>query len=359
MLVLLIGISMKISIGILAYNESESIGLTLQSLFEQSLFTDPDSQIAIEIVVVPNGCSDNTAEVARNLLAALIGHSAHPQLHSSVAEVAEAGKSNAWNQYVHKFSDPTADYLFLMDADIQFLEIHTLRNTLDTLAQNPAAQIAVDTPTKDIVSKPNKNPIEKLSVLVSASALNDYEVWICGQFYCGRAAVLRQIWMPRGIVLEDGFLTMMIRNSNFTSVPILDRIVRTPNASHSFEALTDPQRLLRHEKCVIIGRTINHYLFEYLEKNCHGKLDAGTSIEQMNDKDPLWLNHLFADILSKKNWWIIPNAWLFSRFEGLKYHPLPKAILLFPVAAIALFVNLIVFFQANRAMRNGNNIGYW
>ena len=79
----------------------------------------------------------------------------------------------------------------------------------------------------------------------------------------------------------------------------------------------------------------------------------------MNDKDPLWLNHLFADILSKKNWWIIPNAWLFSRFEGLKYHPLPKAILLFPVAAIALFVNLIVFFQANRDMRNGNNIGYW
>ena len=80
---------MKISIGILAYNESESIGLTLQSLFEQSLFTDANCQTAIEIVVVPNGCSDNTAEVARNLLAALIGQSAHPQIHSSVAEVAQ------------------------------------------------------------------------------------------------------------------------------------------------------------------------------------------------------------------------------------------------------------------------------
>ena len=249
---------MKISIGILAYNESESICLTLQSLFEQSLFTDPDSQTAIEIVVVPNGCSDNTAEVARNLLAALIQRSAHPQLYSSVAEVAQAGKSNAWNQYVHNFSDPTADYMFLMDADIQFLEIHTLRNTLDTLEQNPAAQIAVDTPTKDIVSKPNKNPLEHLSVLVSASALNNYEVWICGQFYCGRAAVLRQIWMPRGIVLEDGFLTMMIRNSNFTSVPILDRIVRTPNASHSFEALTDPQRLLRHENRPVLKTAVGN-----------------------------------------------------------------------------------------------------
>ena len=350
---------MKISIGILAYNESESIDLTLKSLFQQSLFDDANAQNAIEIVVVPNGCSDNTADVSRTILAELTQHSVHPQIRAAVCEVAEAGKSNAWNRYVHDFADPTAEYLFLMDADIQFLEIHTLRNTIDTLEHDRAAQIAVDTPTKDIVSKPHKSPIEKLSVLVSASVLDRDEVWICGQFYCGRAAILRQIWMPRGIVLEDGFLTIMIRNSNFTSVPIFDRIVRTPNAAHSFEALTDPQRLLRHEKCVVIGMTINHYLFEYLEKICHGKLDAGASIEQMNRKNPLWLNHLFADILSQKSWWIIPTIWLFSRFESLKTYSWFQAIRLFPVAVITLLVNSIVFFQANRDMRNGNNIGYW
>lgn len=351
---------MKISLGILAHNESKSIDRTLNSLFEQSLFADADAQHPIEIVVVPNGCSDNTADISRTTLTALTEQSAHPNLDFSVVEVAEAGKSNAWNLYMHHFSDSSANYLFVMDADIQLLEIHTLRNTIDILEHNPAAHIAVDTPVKDIVFKPNKNPLEQLSVVVSSSALNNDNVWICGQFYCGRAAILRQIWMPRGITSEDSFLTMVIRNGNCTSSPQLDRIVRTPNASHSFEALTDPQQLLRHEKRIVIGMTVNYYLFEYLYKKCHERrLDAGTFIKQMNDRDPLWLKHLFQNTLSQTGWWLIPTAWLCRRFESLKYHPWHQAILRFPIAVMALLVDSIVFFQANRDMRRGHHIGYW
>ncbi len=358
---------MKISIGILAYNESKSIDLTLKSLFQQSLFNDADAINTIEIVIIPNGCSDNTADISRTILTELIQHSVHPNLLFLVAEITEAGKSNAWNHYIHEFSDPTAEYLFLMDADIQFLESNTLQNTINTLEHNQSAYVAVDMPIKDIVSKPNKNPIEQLSILVSALTFNNCDIWICGQFYCGRANVLRQIWMPRGIIVEDGFLTMMILTSNFTSLPMQlgaascaeNRIVRTPNASHSFVALTNPQRLLRREKYTIVGMTVNYYLFEYLEKNCHDRLDAGSLIKQMNDKDYLWLNHLFTDILSQKKWWIIPKSWLFSRLKGLNYHPFHRAVLLFPVAIITLLLNSIVFFQANRDMRNGKNVGYW
>jgi glycosyltransferase involved in cell wall biosynthesis len=351
---------MKISLGILACNESESIDSTLNSLFQQSLFADADSPNPIEIVVVPNGCSDNTADISRETLTELTEHSAHPDLHFSVMEVAEADKSNAWNLYVHHFADPQANYLFVMDADIQLLETHTLRNTIDSLEHNPAKQIAVDTPVKDIVFKPNKNPIEQLSVLVSASTANDYDVWICGQFYCGRAAILRQIWMPPGITSEDSFLTMVIRNSNCTSSPRPDRIVRVPNASHSFEALTDPQKLLRHEKRIVIGMTINYYLFEYLDRICPDlRLDAGTFIKQMNERDPLWLKHLLQNIVAQTGWWLIPTAWLWRRFENLKYHSWQQAILRFPVAVMALLVDAIVFFQANRDMRRGHHIGYW
>jgi glycosyltransferase involved in cell wall biosynthesis len=351
---------MKISIGILAYNEAASIEPTLQSLFQQSLLDDGNSQNSIEIVVVPNGCSDNTADVSHTILTRLTQNCPHPNLRFSVCEVTQAGKSNAWNQYVHKFADPTAAYLILMDADIQLLEIDTLYNTIEALEQNPTAHIAVDTPVKDIVLKPNKSPIERLSVAVSSSAMNNYDVWICGQLYCGRAEVLRKIWMPQGITLEDGFLTTIVRTSNFTASPMLERIVRAPNASHTFEALTDPQRLLRHEKCIVIGMTVKHYLLEYIEKNCNEQvIDAGTLIERMNQRDPQWLSHLFQNVLSKKGWWIIPHEWLFRRFDNMKSKPWHQIVRDFPIAVMALFVDSIVFFTANREMRKGNSIGYW
>jgi glycosyltransferase involved in cell wall biosynthesis len=350
---------MKISIGILAYNEAASIDLTLKSLFQQSLLDDGNSQYSIEIVVVPNGCRDDTAAVSRTILTGLTQNCPHPNLQFSVCEVTQAGKSNAWNRYVHDFADPTAAYLILMDADIQFVELDTLRNTIETLEQNPTAHIAVDTPVKDIVLKQDKSPIERLSVAVSSSAMNNYDVWICGQLYCGRGEILRKIWMPPGITLEDGFLTTLIRTSNFTAAPMLERIVRTPNASHTFEALTDPQRLLRHEKCIIIGMTVKHYVLEYIEKNCTEQIDAGALIAQMNERDPQWLSHFFQNVLSQHGWWLIPHQWLFRRFESMKYKPWYRVIRDFPVAVIALCLDSIVFFNANRDMRSGNNIGYW
>jgi glycosyltransferase involved in cell wall biosynthesis len=349
----------KISIGILAHNESSSIDRTLKSLFQQSLFDGTDAQNSIEIVVVPNGCTDDTAARSRTILTELTQHSPHPHLRSSVCEVAAAGKSNAWNLYVHQFADPSAEYLFLMDADIQLLEIHTLRQTIETLVHHPTAQIAVDTPIKDLVFKQHKSPLEQLSVAVSSSALNDDDIWICGQFYCGRASVLRQIWMPSGLIVEDGFLTMMIRTGNFTSLPLLDRIVRTPNASHSFEALSDPRQLLRHEKRIVIGMTVNHYLADYLKENCNDQIDAGAFIQKMNEVEPLWFEHLFQNIILQTGWWLIPMPWLFRRFEGMHSRPWPKAIIRFTMAVIALLVDSIVFFQANRDMHRGNNIGYW
>ena len=62
---------MHVTIGILAYNESEVIARTIGSLFEQSVFsgrgaTLPDVQW--EIVVVPNGCRDNTHQKAEQAL---------------------------------------------------------------------------------------------------------------------------------------------------------------------------------------------------------------------------------------------------------------------------------------------------
>jgi glycosyltransferase involved in cell wall biosynthesis len=350
---------MKISIGILAHNESAKIGHTLESLFQQSIFTAPLPDTRIEVVVVPNGCSDNTGETSRRILAELIERYSCTHVKSAVCEVEQSGKANAWNQYVHQFSDPTAEYLILVDADIQFINPDTIGNTIGILEERPEANVSVDTPTKDIIFKKKKNLLEKLSLAVSSAATNDSEVWICGQYYCGRASVLRQIWIPPGLLAEDGFLSHMVRTNNLQSPPVLERIVRAPRAAHIFEALTSPKKLMRHEKRVVIAMTINHFLFEYLDRHCHPPMDAGTFIKEMNDLDPKWLKHLFDDVLSHKSWWIIPSEWLLSRLEDLQYLPFLRAMVLLPAVMVAFVVNSIVFFQANLDMRRGQNIGYW
>lgn len=348
---------MNISIGMLAYNESASISKTLQSLFQQSLFHEPDLDRSIEIVVVPNGCTDHTANVSRAALEELAKQTSRP-IRWRVEEVEQPGKSNAWNLYVHKFSDANADYLFLMDADIEFLERDTLRQMIEALETNASAWVSVDKPVKDVALKENKNLVERLSVSVSASSQEGALV-ICGQLYCGRAAVLRGIWMPAGLPVEDGFLRAMILTDRFTSPEVFERIVLAKAASHVFEAYTDLNRLLRHERWLVVSSTINAFIYNYLWTNCNPQQDAGKLIEHNNDTDPGWVRELIQKAISEKGWWVIPRPFLFRRFERLRHHPPLKAIVRFPVAIAAFLADMVVFFQANQMLHKGEGLGYW
>src|SRR2546423_5663143 len=55
-----------VSIGIIAWNEEEAIEAALQSLWQQSLFCHISRRgLRAEIICIANGCTDQTASVAR------------------------------------------------------------------------------------------------------------------------------------------------------------------------------------------------------------------------------------------------------------------------------------------------------
>ncbi len=56
--------SLKASLGIMAYNEEANIGLLLES----ALLQDPDGRILAEIFVVASGCTDRTEEIVRRFV---------------------------------------------------------------------------------------------------------------------------------------------------------------------------------------------------------------------------------------------------------------------------------------------------
>ena len=351
---------MNLSICILAYNESTSISKTLESLLKQSLFNNSRNYGFIEIIVVPNGCTDNTAEVARAKLKDLMGAFEQEQsnVRWQVCEITEPGKSNAWNCYVHQFSDPAADFLVLMDADIEFIETQTLTNMLDVFRTNTEAWIAIDQPVKDIALKKEQNLLEKASVAVSGAS-NPGRLYICGQLYCSPASVLRKIWLPIGLPVEDGFLTAMVVSDRFTAPSNFERIVRVKSASHSFKAYIAPRELVRHEQRIVMGIAINIFLCKYLRAKCNQRQSADSLIEQMNQKEPQWLKHFIKDKISTRRGWILPKTLVFRRFNSLKNHSLSKAVFFAPIALTAFLVDLLIFIPANHKLSKGVGMNYW
>lgn len=350
-----------ISIGIVAYNESEWIGKMLSSLFEQSLFNQPAAKLQLELIVLPNGCTDNTAEVARQAISSAVDPSAHKNLGWDVREIAQAGKCNAWNLFVHEFSSRRAQYLFLMDSDIQLLDPNTLSSMLKTFEQSPA-RVVVDKPIKDVVLKPDKTLREHLSAAVSGLSGGQATVggpaWICGQLYCAEAKALRQIWLPTTLPAEDGFLYTMIVTDGLQIAQEPDRVILAGSAFHAFEAYTNIKRLLKHERWLILSNTTNELLFSNLKETGMVGSKAGTYIMQNNLENPQWLSHFLQTAAARRRW-LIPRFILTRRFSSLNNKPWYKAAVLLPLTLAAFLTDLYLAIQVNQELHQGSGLGYW
>ncbi|EAW38329.1 glycosyltransferase family A protein [Lyngbya sp. PCC 8106] len=354
---------MKISIGILAYNESEFIVKMLHSLLQQSLFQEPNPEWIIEIIVVPNGCTDNTAEIAKKTLETSIGVLNNPNIDWQVSEIQQPGKSNAWNVYTHSLSATDAQYLFLMDSDIELLDPKTLESMIAVLEARPEVWVAVDKPIKDVMLKEQKSLMETLSANVAGlsgnKAVEGGAAWICGQLYCGRAEVLRQIWLPISIQMDDSFIYDMITTEGLTASMKPERVILSPSASHVFESYIGVRKILRHEKWLIIGATINKLLYHDLVPHVSNFQETGLLIKQRNEQNPLWLNELVEKVTQEKSSWLIPQNILTRRFQSLSNKSIFKSVLFFPLATLAFFVDISLSIQANFELQKGKAIGYW
>jgi glycosyltransferase involved in cell wall biosynthesis len=358
---------MLISIGILAHNEAENIEATLVSLFQQTALRGPPGsmrgagEVEWEIVVVPNGCTDDTASRARATCARELEASGIKNLTWRVEELEKPGKSNAWNRYVHELSAPRSELIVMLDADIRFGENETIANTIAALLADPAAVVAVDLAIKDAALRSRKSLLERISVSASKDVNNQGAPGISGQFFCARAAALRAVWMPNGLSVEDGFLYSMIVTDGFRSQPDVRKVIRAPGASHYYETLTSPADIFRHELRLVIGTTLNCYLtwdFLYFATDPAGT-GAGPLIANRIAQDPDWYRKLMANSVRNHGWWVLPRGTLLRRLDRLKGRRGAALLKSIPVAMAGLLLDLPVFLAANRKLKRDLPVGYW
>lgn len=354
---------MKISIGMLAWNEEERIAQAIQSLFQQSVFSLRWNELSVddwELIVVPNGCTDNTKKVASDALARCMASLQGKNVSVSVVDVAEPGKSNAWNRYIHDFSRQDADLVIMVDSDIEFDHPDTVFNSVKLLVDVPGCVVAVDKPLKDFIKKVRRSLIEKLSLHFSNERF-ERDPGIAGSFYCARGPAIRNIWMPKGLPGEDGFLKSMLVTDCFRSEVDLSRIARAENASHFYEGLSGPRAIFNHELRMVIGTALNCYFtWDFLKFATDPRgPGAGQLIRNWLENDPNWYRKFIANEIRNRGWWVLPRGLVFrrlTRLRGIAFHHLIKRL---PLALIAFLFDLLVCFAANRRLKNGKAIGYW
>lgn len=352
---------MKISIGILAWNEEVSIRATLHSIFAQSLIRDAvTSGFEIQIVCVPNGCTDNTAQAALGAMLAAAEKLTSPKgIRWQVHPLTKPGKTNAWNVFIHELADPQADVIFMVDADIQIFMPDTLRNMIQTLYAHPDALICTDLPVKHIVFRDRHSLMDQIS-MKTARINQSASGQLCGQLYCARAAWLRRLWIPEGIIVEDGFIKKMAV-SNFLTEPenAARRIVTAETASHVFEAYTRLPDVLATHRRQTAGYLIHRWIFEFLEKHLAEAPDAAALIEQLNRTDPGWSRNVIADGIKSRDYIRIYRILITTRLSRFRRFSASKKAAYTPVLLIQILLDSIQFLSALRLLCRGKLAKVW
>lgn len=347
----------RLSLGILAHNEERRIGATLDGLFRQTLF-DAAARARlgiaqVEVVCLPNGCTDRTAAVVGAAFA-----QRQPDTGACrVVSCDRPGKAGAWNTFVHAASDPVADYLMLLDADIAFETGDVLEKLFLGLERNELAVVATDRPVKAIGRA--RAPLSlKERASLSASAQASTVDAISGQLYCGRAVELRKVWMPLALPVEDGFLAAMIVTDGFSRPRRPGLIIRVEDAVHYFETHGDIAGFLRHERRIIVGSVINAWLFQLLwERGKDGHV--GAFIARENRRNPDWVDDHVREEIARRPWWKIPSPFLWRRFSALRGQPLGARLRRAPIAVASTVLTIVACVQANTTLKQAHASRFW
>jgi glycosyltransferase involved in cell wall biosynthesis len=325
---------MKVSIGILAHQEEASIGAMIATLGAQSLI----AAVEAEIIVVANGCADRTAETARRALAGWRG--------GRVIELARAGKANAWNVFVHEASARDADYLILIDADVEFAETDALARLVRHLEDHPEILVAPDQPTKRFAAGGALQPL--IRALQKSGSDDDHA--LSGQCYAARAAALRAVVMPTGLVVEDGFLRAMILTGNFSGPEDLARIRRAPGVRHFYRPYETLGAIWRYERRQAAGTAVNRFLYdEFRAWRAAGK-EVAAEIDRRNRADPGWLDALVAARARAGGALLVPRNYVLRRWRRRRNWT-ARRLFASPLIAAAIAYDLLVALAATRQLR--------
>jgi len=330
---------MRFDVGVFAHNEAAGIAAMVARLLAQDV-----AGLDARIVVLANGCSDDTAARARAAGA-------------EVADLALGGKSRTWNRFVHDLARPEAEVLIFVDADIEFTAPDCLRRLALGLQARPGLWALNSQPVKDIAARPEGLSALDRIIAAAGGGLDDWKTAICGQLYAMPAARARSLNLPIGLPVEDGFLRAMVLTDALVAPEDFSRIDGLEGLSHIYQSERSLAALIRHQTRIVIGSAINFATFNTLQ----ALPEAARRPELARaSADEGWLSRALRAQLPRLPFGYVPLHFLTKRLR--RFVSNPREILQPKRATVAILgfgFDLIVYLLAQYRMARGTGAGHW
>lgn len=339
----------RVDIGVFAHNEANGIARMLGGLLRQET-----TGLDVKIWVLANGCTDDTADRARDFV--LAQETMRSNVCIEVLDLPLPGKSRTWNTYVHQVSRTDADVLIFSDADIELPEPDSLLRLFKGLTASPNLYGFNSHPIKDIVYRPENLSMTDRVIASGSETLNEWKTAVCGSLYAMPAAKARMLHMPIGLAVEDGFLRAMILTDVMSIEEDLTRL-DGGNVFHIFAAERSVSALIRHQTRLVIGTAVNVAIFDYLRALPSSRRRAALAEAASQEA---WLPNVIRTRLPRWPFGWIPFQCVTKRVLFISREPRkllrPQRIFMLMVG---LGFDLVVYVNAQIKMARGTGAGYW
>ncbi|MDD7987228.1 glycosyltransferase family 2 protein [Lentisphaera marina] len=343
---------MNILIGMLIHNEEDIVAKTLHTLFKQNIF---ESKLyRIELIIVANACSDNSAAICRNELKNFSLNT--EQFTYQVIEKDEPGKIPAWNDLIHQYSSNNEKYIIMMDGDILIQQDNNFETLIQSLENDQHALISTDLPIKDIHYDQSNHFLKKFSLGFSKITRKG-EGQLCGQLYCARSSFLRQVIIPKEILIDDTYIKFMACTDGLLKAVDNSRIINHHSVTHVFEAYTGAKNYFNNQVRQTVGFSMWR-IFKTIIKNENSNKSALEIIREKFEVNPQWLQTKINAYLDERNWYIYEGA-LSVRFKRLKRLKTLGKIKMFIPSVAAWLIDLPVILISNSKIKNARLEKLW
>lgn len=340
---------MKICIGVFAHNEERKIEGFIRNISQQSIFQRGD--LDAFTYVLANGCTDKTEAVAEAAIDA-IGSGSDVAIR--LCKFRDSGKSRTWNRFVHDIALFDTDYFVFVDADIFLPDADTLEKMYERIVGSNL-HVFNSRPVKDLTFEERPLSLTEAIILKSSGRLDSYKTAICGQLYMARASAVREIYLPIGLPVEDGFIRAMMLTDMLVCEEDITRISGADEIFHVYESISTAGELFRHQTRIIIGSAINEAIFQFMRDNAAG-MEARKNLLRDASHDENWLNSVLEKQLPKWPYGFVSFHYLTKRLAGDGSRRSSAALAL---TAAGFTFDLVVYLIASIKMWRGYGSGYW
>lgn len=340
---------LRVDLGVFAHNEASGIVKMLREWEKQET-----TGLDVRILVLANGCTDDTAKCASDYAGARVDST--PKARIEIFDLLEGGKSRTWNRFVHELSRPDCDVLVFTDADIVIPETDSLIRLVNGLRANSKLHAFNSHPVKDIVYQPkNLSPLDK-AIAMGSETLNEWRSAICGSFYAMPAPKARNLHLPIGLAVEDGFLRAMILTDAMTIDEDFSRI-DGGDVFHVFSSLRSVPALIKHQTRIVIGSAVNTATFTHLHELPVAQRHAALAASA---QDEGWLAAVIRSQLPRWPFGWVPFHFLTKRIGFILKQPeklaSPRQVF---VLLLGFCFDLVVYVNAQIRMAGGAGSGHW